>query len=374
MSLPWAPPDYGGRCLTQVLPSAVALLTGESMTLPLPSAERVVVVLVDGLGRDILSDATGAAPFLSSLTPVVPEGIDAVFPSTTAASLTSLGTGLPPGEHGVVGASFWMAETDNILFPLGWRERPDPWVVQPERTMLERAAAAGIATTVVSERSFAGSGLTVAALRGGRFLGADSPGEVVVALAAAAAEHPPTLSYGYFHTVDKSGHIHGAGSQQWLLDLQYTDLAIAHLAERLPHGTLLLVTGDHGMVNCPDDARISIDDHVLQAPLRRLAGEPRMRHLYLKPGAAPADVALGWQRVLGDAAVVVTREEAIAEGLFGAVAPGIEERIGDVLAIPTGNVALVSQKFDSIVSSLRGQHGGLTEVERRVPLLGWVAS
>lgn len=371
MSLPWAAPDYGRHCLNQVMPDALALLTGQPMVLPYPAADRVVVVLVDGLGRDSLAAAAASAPFLTAMTPIVADGIDAVFPSTTAASITSLGTGLAPGSHGVVGASFWLPETDGILFPLGWRDRPEPRLVQPEPTVLQQAAAAGVAATVVSERSFAGSGLTTAALRGGRYVGADSPGEVVIGLAAAAAEPPPTLVYGYFHTVDKSGHIHGAGSEQWLLDLHYTDCALADLAERLPRGTLLLVTGDHGMVNCPDDARVNVDEPALHAPLRRMAGEPRMRHLYVKQGYPAADAAGVWQRHLGDAAAVVTRDEAVAAGWFGPVAAGLDERIGEVIALPTGDGALVSQRFDSIVSGLRGQHGGLTSVELRVPLLGW---
>lgn len=371
MSLPWRAPDYGGRCLDRVLPDALALLTGDPMVLPYPAAERVVLVLVDGLGRDLLAEAGDAAPFLASMSAIVPEGIDAVFPSTTAASITSLGTGLPPGGHGMVGASFWLPEHDNVLFPLRWRERPEPLAVQPEPTVLQQAAATAVAVTVVSERSLAGSGLTSAALRGGRYVGADSPGEIVVALAAAAAEPPPALVYGYFHAVDKSGHIHGAGSEQWLLDLRYTDRAIADLADRLPRGTLLLVTGDHGMVNCPDAARINVDDHALHAPLRRMAGEPRMRHLYVRPGFSAADAAAVWQRHLGDAAVVLTRQQAIDAGLFGPVGTGIAERIGDAIALPTGDGALVSQRYDSIVSSLRGQHGGLTERELKVPLLGW---
>ncbi len=371
--LPWAPPDYAAACLTQVLPSAAAVLARQPPVLPMPSADRVVVLLVDGLGHELLGAHHEAAPFLSRMEHVLAEGIDAAFPSTTAASLTSLGTGLAPGSHGIVGASFWLPEIDNVLFPLGWRDRPSPQVVQPEPTVFEQVASIGIAATVVAPRDYASSGLTRSALRGARYVGADSPGEAVVALAAAAADPAPALVYGYFPTVDKSGHIHGAGSPQWRLDLQYTDLAVRQLADRLPPRTLLLVTGDHGMVNCPDSARICVDGHPFSDGLRRMAGEPRMRHLYAKPTADPHEIALRWRDALGSAAVVLTRDAALAAGLFGEVAPGIEERIGDVLALPVANVALVSEHFDSIVSGLRGQHGGLTDVERRVPLLAWMA-
>ncbi len=367
--LPWAAPAYDGACLTQLLPSAVASLTRTQPVLPIPPADRIVVLLVDGLGHLLLPLAGDQVPYLAQMTPLVPDGIDVVFPSTTAASLTSLGTGLPPGGHGIVGASFWLPELGRALLPLRWRDQPNATAVQPERTVFQRAEAMGIAVTIVGPRSFAGSGLTAAALRGGRYLGADSVGETVVGVAAAAGQAPPALVYGYFSTVDKSGHVHGVGSEQWLLDLQHTDRAIAQIAERLPPGTLLLVTGDHGMINCPDEARIDIDAPWFADGVRAIAGEPRMRHVYLRPGASGSEVAQRWQDRLGDRAVVLTRDTAVAAGLFGDLAAGIADRIGDVLALATDDNALVSEKVDSIVSSLRGQHGGLTELERRVPLL-----
>jgi len=351
----------------------VAALLRERPVLPLPGADRIVVLLVDGLGHDQLPGDAQVAPFLAQMTPLVPDGIDAAFPSTTAASIASIGTGLAPGEHGMVGASFWLPELDNILFPLRWRERPNARAVQPEPTLFERAEAANIAVTAVGARAFAGSGLTVAALRGGRYIGADSPGETVVAVADAVSGPAPGLVYGYFSAVDKSGHVHGVGSPQWELDLFHTDLAISQIAQRLPRGTLLLVTGDHGMINCSEEDRVTIDGPEFARGVRRIAGEPRMRHIYLRRGAAAADVALQWQDLLGDRAVVLTRDEAVAQGLFGRIAPGVGQRIGDVLALPTHHTALVSERFDSIVSGLRGQHGGLTRAERRVPLLGWLA-
>jgi hypothetical protein len=133
------------------------------------------------------------------------------------------------------------------------------------------------------------------------------------------------------------------------------------------------VTADHGMVNCPDASRIDIDGESFGHGVRRIAGEPRMRQVYLRPGASADRVADRWQNLLADRAVVITRQRAVAAGLFGQVGYGMSERIGDVLALPVGDFSLVSQKVDSIVSGLRGQHGGLTDPERRVPLLAWAS-
>jgi len=68
---------------------------------------------------------------------------------------------------------------------------------------------------------------------------------------------------------------------------------------------------------------------------------------------------------------VMSRDQAVAEGLFGVVDPGLADRIGDVLAVATGSAVLASSSIDSLSSSLRGQHGALTEAEMAIPLLAW---
>lgn len=191
-------------------------------------------------------------------------------------------------------------------------------------------------------------------------------------MAAAAAGARSTLTYTYFPAVDKSGHLHGAGSEQWLLDLAFTDRTIALIAERLPAGTLLLVTSDHGMVNCPDEARIPVDGEPFLDGVRYLAGEPRVRHVYARPGVPAEELAQRWSDLLGPAALVATREEAVAAGWYGPTTPQARARIGDAVALATGDHALVSRRYDALVSSLRGQHGGLSATEQKVPLLALV--
>jgi hypothetical protein len=366
---PWPAPDYAHASLANVLPAALASLLGVPGPLPLPAADRVVVLLVDGLGAEQLPLADGAAPFLAAMAPVVPDGLDAGFSSTTPVSITTLGTGLPPGRHAMVAPSFLLPATGRGLSPLGWRDDPDPLTVQPAPTVFEQATRAGVACTNVGVRMFVGSGLTVAALRGARDVGADSPGEQVPAVAQAAAAARSTLTYSYFPAVDKSGHLHGAGSTQWQLDLEFTDRAIGLIADRLPGGTLLLVTSDHGMLNCPDERRIDVDGEDFLRGVRYLSGEPRVRHVYARAGVPAQELADRWAAMLGDAAVVATRQEVVEAGWYGPTSPEAAARIGDVVAVATADHALVSRRFDALVSSLRGQHGGLTRTEQKVPLL-----
>jgi hypothetical protein len=189
-------------------------------------------------------------------------------------------------------------------------------------------------------------------------------------VASAAGAAGATLTYTYFPAVDKSGHVHGAGSPQWLADLAIVDRTLELIARRLPAGTLLLVTSDHGMLNCPDELRVAVDCGPFADGVRYLAGEPRVRHVYARPGVPAEELADRWSAALGGAAVVATREEAVAAGWYGATTAEAARRLGDVIAAATGSHALISTKYDALVSSLRGQHGGLTAAEQKVPLLG----
>ena len=129
-------------------------------------SRSAVVVLVDGLGYDLLRQRSGHAPFLRSLLPAA-RRLAAGFPSTTATSMGTFGTGLPPGAHGLVGYEVLVPGEDRLLNELSWENGPDPRRWQPQPTVFEQAAADGVAVTRIGPGFFDGSGLTNAALRGG---------------------------------------------------------------------------------------------------------------------------------------------------------------------------------------------------------------
>jgi Type I phosphodiesterase / nucleotide pyrophosphatase len=159
-------PHYFGGALSDVLPSALAAIDapGWVNSFALPASPSYVVVLIDGLGWNQLTAHPDEAPYLSALAADT-EPITCGVPSTTATSLTSLGTGLPPGQHGVVGFTSRIPGTNKLLDALRWDPSIDPTEWQVHETLFGRAAAAGVTTTTVSKRLFEGSGLTVSGSR-----------------------------------------------------------------------------------------------------------------------------------------------------------------------------------------------------------------
>jgi len=363
-------PPYGRGTLADVLPSAVAALgvpgfsDGLDLAETTAGARHIIVCLVDGLGARQLADHAELAPTLAA---AQNRSLSACFPSTTPVGLGSLGTGLAPGMHGMVGASFWPPEIDRILHPLGWSDEPHPVAVQPATTVLEAASAYGVDVASVGPRAFAQSGLTRAVLRGGGYRGADSVGERLVEASRPASG--PALTYVYWGDLDKTGHIHGVDSDAWREELRHVDALVARMRQMLHSNAALVVTADHGMVDCPDSARIDIDAlRPLSEGVRRLAGEPRMRHVYARRGAA-SEVAATWAETLGERAWVLSREAMVDMGLVGDVEPDYADRLGDVLVVARDRFALCSDQVDAVVSSLRGQHGSLSPEEMDIPLL-----
>lgn len=374
-------PRYGWGALSDVVPSVLAALGvhGFANPLGLEPLPGVCLLVVDGLGWELIRTHQEAAPFLDAATESG-RSLTAGFPATTASSLGSLGTGLPSGQHGLVGYTFALPGYDRPLNALQWEfygigpaiqpgEDVLPERVQPEPTLIERAAAAGMEMTLVGPAAHARSGLTRAILRGGRYVGADTLEDLVLVVATALMEGRTSV-YAYYPYLDTYGHLRGVGSEEWLGHLEKVDQAVRAVADRLPSGFSLVVTADHGMVNVAADDRVDVADvPALMQGVRLLAGEARARHVYAVPGAED-DVLAAWRESLGDRMWTLARDEAIEAGWFGPeVAPRVRSRIGDVVAAAAAPMGVFQREVDPLQAGLIGHHGSLTAVEQLVPLL-----
>lgn len=364
-------PAYGERSLGDVVPAIGAALGVPVLDAPrrlvLPDAPSYVLVLIDGLGSRLLQRYAHAAPYLSALAEGVESGTCGV-PSTTATSLSSLGTGLVPGAHGLVGFTSRVPGTERLLNALFWDKDVDPLEWQPHPTAFATLRQAGVSVSVVNKREFEGSGLTVAANRGVDYVGADKVGERIAAAVAASA-YRPSLTYLYDGDLDWTGHRYGVASSQWLQQLSSIDAEVEQLREALPASTRIVLVADHGMVDSPPEHRIDVDERLeLRDGLLLFGGEARFRHLYCHRGAV-AEVVATWTDVLGDAALVLTRDDAIARGWFGGVQPSVLPRLGDVLVASRGDHGVFSSTDFGYETTLVGLHGSLTPEEMLIPIL-----
>lgn len=360
-------PDHEGSTLATVLPSIGAKfgLADATDRHRLPDAKRFVVVLVDGLGWTITHAARGHARWLGRQLADA-RVITAGAPSTTATSITSLGTGLPAGQHGMVGYSFRTAAGQPVVNALTWDTDLDPAGFQPHPTVFERLG--GVATANVSPARFEGSALTLSALRGARFVGVPEEDREARtrAAVAASAEGERSLVYVYERALDHVGHGRGVDSDDWRTTLEEVDAWLGQLRAALPDEVCLVVTGDHGMLDVPLDRRVVMEEEPeLMRDLDDVAGEGRFRQLYT---TRPDAVASRWQTVLGERAQVLTREQVIAQGWFGPADAVVAERIGDVCVAMREDWAVMTSTLPGEFG-LVGMHGSLTAAEMLVPLV-----
>jgi len=375
---PASPRLRSPRSICDVLPAAAALLAVSGavdalgVTNWIGDVRSVAVVLVDGMGRHLLPELADGAPLLASVLAGGAGRLDELtctFPSTTPTSLVSLGTGVAPGEHGILGFTVKLPDSDQVLTHISWRGDPPAAQWQPVPTWFERLQRAGVGARAVLPAAFIGSGLTEAGYRGAQFVAAktdDDYAELVVDELRAA----PGLVYAYTAVLDTAAHAFGIGSAEWKAAGTYVDALLTRLVEALPPDAALLITADHGGLNVPQHRRIDLDaDPRLSAGVRVVAGEPRVRYLHTAPGAA-SDVIAAWSELLNGRVEVRSRDDAVAAGLFGKVRPEHLPRIGDVVVTCLGDTAVLATAHEPPeVAQLVGFHGAATPAEMAIPLI-----
>ena len=359
--------------LSQVTPSIFSSLGLESAVDHLGVGQspmgRELLFLIDGFGFDTLATYAEAMPTMSRM---INHGlIQTAFPSTTATSLATLTTGVMPGTHGMLGYTVQVPRSGGrLLNALKWDERVDPENWQPVETLFQRATAAGITVTHVAAKRYENSGFTRAVFRGANYKGANVVTDLV-SETKAALQATPSFVYLYVNDLDTAGHSDGVGSDKWIAALTMIDQMVSQLMKEVPKGTRIWVTSDHGMINVDEKIVIGQDNPLMQG-VSVVAGEPRARHIYLESDspAARAETASLWQEYLQEKAMVLTREQAIANHLFGAdVSPDAFDRMGEVIAIARGGVVLLDAEREEKEGAMVGHHGSDSDVESQVGLL-----
>lgn len=355
-------PDYAGACITNLVPALLEPTDPPPRWLPerAVAAGQVVLLLLDGLGWEQLERRRQLAPNLSAM---VGGPITSVAPTTTAAALTSLTTGLPPGEHGVIG--YRMHVGGEVLNVLRWstpsgdaRQSIPPAGIQDQLPFL------GHRPPIVTRAEFRHSGFSGAHLEGTRFHGWRTTSTLVLEVRTLLRAGEPFV-YAYYDGIDKVAHEYGL-ADHYDAELASADRLVGDLLDALPAGAALLVTSDHGQVHVGERV-VPIAGEVM-SHVAQLSGEGRFRWLHARAGRAAALLEAA-RSLHGDQAWVASRDEVALEAWFG---PTLSEasaaRLGDVVLAARDDVAF-SDPHDTGPYHLVGRHGSLTGAEMRVPLL-----
>ena len=360
-------PDYSGANLTGIIPGCLLGTSGRRpnwFPQPLQDAERIVLLVIDGLGYEQLQRHAHIAPNLMSL---VGGSITTIAPSTTASALTSLVTGASPAEHGIVG--YRMDMGDSVMNSLRWwSDTRDLRKVHPPASVQPIPPFVGMTIPVVSRAELEGSAFTEAHLRGSRPCGWRAASSIV-AQCANLISSGEKFVYAYYDGVDKIAHERGFGAY-YDAEIAATDWLVGALLNTLPSGTTLAITADHGQVQVDDNVVHLSDD--IKATLHHQSGEGRFRWLHAKRGQE-SDLLQIATDLYSDIAWIASRDQVVEEAWLGParggrIADQVKRRLGDVALVPF-TATTFDDPLDSGPFSLVCRHGSLTADEMFVPFL-----
>lgn len=362
--LPPAPKDVGR--LSQVFSSALSAIGGRAENqLRLPRANHSIVIVIDGLGYQNLIDAKGHSRFLNSH---LSESIRCEFPSTTANSLAGLATGTRSSVHGVIGYSVYDRASNCIQNLLtGWGSAGDVDSFKKAKTISE--STKDQAVRFISDSNYEHSGFTQLTMAGAEFLPAASIEERLEQ--ALDLPNTPSLSYVYIPELDQLGHKFGIKSRQWLEKLEELDSFMSKFVARIPEGVGVLLTADHGVIDVPQVNQVLLDRIAgYSAAVSHTTGDPRCNFIYLNDPAGASEFRELLVQQFGSELYICNPLELKEAGWADWTASNLQSYVPDLVLIWKS----VSVGYDSRFakpSHLRmiGQHGGISDVETRVPLI-----
>jgi predicted AlkP superfamily pyrophosphatase or phosphodiesterase len=354
-------PAYHRGCVSDLMPAIVGRGSADGLPVSLPGAGQRLLLVLDGLGWDQLQDRHVIAPTLAAM---AGGPITTVAPSTTAAALTSITTGLTPAEHGIIG--YRMLIDGEVLNCLRWGTKtwPDAREIIPPSTLQPYAPFLGEPLPLVTKAEFRRSGFSEAHLRGGRIAGYRTTAVLVHETARLLREDEKVV-YAYYDGIDKVAHEYGLGSA-YDAELAFVDRLVADMLAAAPSGTTVVITADHGQVDCGHELR-PIDPEVLALTVQ-LSGEGRFRWLHAGRGRG-RDLVEAAEACHGSVAWVRTFDQMRDEHWFGdVVGEEVRARLGDVALVPFEATAFADPD-DTGPFELIGRHGSLTSAEMLVPCL-----
>jgi hypothetical protein len=402
-------PIYSDYAFANIPRTVAFLLTGAPTTTLLPAdcfggryprPQKVVLFLIDAFGWECWQAhqqrfrATRRVVEEGTLTP-----ISALFPSTTAAAVTTLHLGVPPAEHALYEWNIYIPAYGEVIqslafCPLGRHPLDaclgrgfDPAaLIAVHETLHQRLARQGVRSLTFAHRSYAGSAYNRMVSAGAEVIAHHSlaAGLVDLKQALLAAQGPCWLNF-YWAGIDTTAHVHGPGSSHhaaeiasfWhTFDAVFTDVASPD--------TLYLFTADHGHVHARAEDTYFLNERLPQL-VQSLSISPTGKRIY--PNGSPRDVFLHvvaerrdevlalLRRALGASALIMPVESALEEGLFGVRRVGgeLRRRLGDIVVLPYPGNFVWWREPGIIGNAFHGHHGGLSSAEL-ITAIGAVAT
>jgi predicted AlkP superfamily pyrophosphatase or phosphodiesterase len=358
--------------------------------------DAVVLFLVDGMGWRFC-ERFQDAPFLKRITRGGSvEKLTSQFPSTTAAHITTIHTGLPVGESGVFEWYYYEPTLDRIIAPLlfsgaGETARDtlknsgvNPASLYPSKSIYQELAGQGMRSHIYSVRDYTPSTYSLQVAKGADLHAFKTLPEALVNLGLEIEKQTtPAYFHFYFDRIDNICHEYGPTAPQTEAEIEAFLLVMENFFERVFMGrkrVLFLMTADHGACEVDPKTTTFLNTNPRFAGVERFlksnrsgqllvpAGSARDMFLYVKDDLLDEARHFLATRLEGTADVVKVGE-LIEGGYFGPViSPEFRARVGNLVILPYRHEATWWYVKDKYEQKFYGHHGGLTPQEMEIAL------
>lgn len=359
---------------------------------PLEGAKRVVVLVLDALGQNLIDHERERLSRILEQT-AVQETITSVFPSTTVNCLSCLWTGRAPAHHGLIGLNLYFPELGSvgqmIHFTPSFGRYPDALVhagVEPEQFLPVPSVAQQFNEAGVTTYSFKGRELTNSALSRMHTRGVEADiGAITFAhllcqmrdLLEAKPQERLYLS-AYWPTIDTLSHYAKpltapTISEMHALFQQIETIFLAGLSAEARKDTCFFIVADHGQLPFNGRTVDAFDPELQQHLLIHNAGEPRVPYLYARQGQRDS-LLHTLETTFSEDIIAFPSEKLLDMGLLGPAPfnPAVSLRLGDVTGIMRqGAFFATDPKEKKWFSNFISGHGGLSSDEMLVPWIGF---
>ncbi len=358
--------------------------------------EQVILLVADGLGltqwlrlleRGKQGDA-GLDLWPGLVQDMLFAPLTSITPSTTTAALTTLWTGVPPAQHGILGYEMWLREyglVANMIShapsssagDVGALKRAgfDPADFLPVPTLGTHLAENGVGSFAMQHHSIASSGISTMLLSDTEMLPIRAQSDLWLTLdnLLESRRGQRTYIYAYWEGIDDLSHHYGPRDERVAMEFAAFSLHFRQFLARRKaagHGkALLVITADHGQIETPPYEFYDLRRHpaVWDCLHIQPTGEARLSYLFVRPGKERALQRYMEQTWPGQFRLLPSRQ-ALEAGLLGNGTPAMRttERMGDWLLVPQGSAYWV---WANKPNRLQGRHGGLSPQEMLIPLM-----
>ncbi len=398
-------PLYDSYCFSNLPQTILSFFGIGKPTLPndtiasfSPQYKKVVLFFIDSFGWDSYQRQLPTSPLLQQLEQKgIVSKLTSQFPSTTAAHVTTLNTGMTVGEHGVYEWNYFEPKLQAVIHPLlysyaGDKTRNsisdsslDPSCLFPKNTIHQQLRAHNIPSHSHQPNNITDGHYSQAMLNGSVIHGYRTFTEGLVNLSHQVITESTGYYYFYYSEFDTITHDYGSDSSQADAQIQLFLHALEkYFFKQISPETLVILTADHGHINVSSDKcfYINLDVPEVIPYLKTLpnqqpiipAGSPQDFFLHVKESKLELTKSILTEKLQGKAEVYRV-QDLINQGFFGPTCSStFLSRVGNlVIASYTGHSAwwFEEGKFSQ---HHHANHGGLTPQEMDIPLIIYQSS